>query len=377
MLMDTIGIRDPEKLKELLTAVLLIESDLSLPVVLKRVVKAGCTLADARYGALGVLDASGESLAEFITEGLTEAQIDEIGPAPTGKGLLGKLINDAKPLRVSDIGQYEGSAGFPPNHPSMSSFLGVPITVAGVVFGNIYLTEKLSEAEFTDDDEQVVIALASAAGIAIENARLHARVRELTLTEDRSRIARDLHDEVIQRIFAVGLSMQSMVRQIDSDQLRGRMQDAIDELDETIKQIRTTIFALSMASNGQRSSARAKILAVISDATASLGFEPHATFSGPIDAIVEEPVLSNLLAVLREALSNVARHADASVVRATISAGERLVLVVEDNGNGLEPGSTLGLGILNMRERGRQLGGELTFSTPETGGTKLTWTAEL
>ncbi len=375
--MPTIGVYDPDKLKELLQAVLLIESDLSLPVVLRRVVKAACNLTDAKYGAIGVLDSSGEKLSEFITEGLSDEEIRLIGDKPIGRGILGALIVDAVPLRIANLRNHEKSFGFPLHHPKMSTFLGVPIKVSGTVFGNIYLTEKDQGEEFTPADEEIVLSLAQAAGIAIENARLHSRVRELTLTEDRARIARDLHDEVIQRIFAVGLSLQSMTRLIDSDQLRGRLQDSIDELDETIKQIRTTIFALETTQRLGQSSARSKILTVVSEAVQPLGFEPMVTFTGPIDAFVEEPVLSNLLSVLREALSNIARHAQATRVDINISATQTLILKVDDDGIGLKTDGRVGMGIKNMRDRARQLGGDLTFNTSHLGGVQLVWTADL
>jgi signal transduction histidine kinase len=375
--MPTIGVYDPDKLKELLQAVLLIESDLSLPVVLRRVVKAACALTDAKYGAIGVLDSSGEKLSEFITEGLSDEEIRLIGNKPVGRGILGALITDAVPLRTANLPGHEKSYGFPLHHPKMSTFLGVPIKVSGTVFGNIYLTEKEQGQEFTNGDEEIVISLAQAAGIAIENARLHSRVRELTLTEDRARIARDLHDEVIQRIFAVGLSLQSMTRLIDSDQVRGRLQDSIDELDETIKQIRTTIFALETTQRLGQSSARSKILTVVSEAVQPLGFEPMVTFTGPIDAFVEEPVLSNLLSVLREALSNIARHAQATRVDINISATQTLILKVEDDGVGLKTDGRVGMGIKNMRDRARQLGGDLNFNISRLGGVQLLWTADL
>ncbi len=375
--MPTIGVYDPDKLKELLQAVLLIESDLSLPVVLRRVVKAACALTDAKYGAIGVLDSSGEKLSEFITEGLSDEEIRLIGNKPVGRGILGALITDAVPLRTANLPGHEKSYGFPLHHPKILTFLGVPIKVSGTVFGNIYLTEKEQGLEFTNEDEEIVISLAQAAGIAIENSRLHSRVRELTLTEDRARIARDLHDEVIQRIFAVGLSLQSMTRLIDSDQVRGRLQDSIDELDETIKQIRTTIFALETTQRLGQSSARSKILTVVSEAVQPLGFEPMVTFTGPIDAFVEEPVLSNLLSVLREALSNIARHAQATRVDINISATQTLILKVEDDGVGLKTDGRVGMGIKNMRDRARQLGGDLTFDISRLGGVQLLWTADL
>src|SRR5262249_10589029 len=149
------------------------------------------------YGALGVLDESGTGLSDFITSGIDAATRARIGDPPRGHGILGLLIVEPHPLRLPDLREHPQSYGFPPGHPPMRSFLGVPIMVRGEVFGNLYLTDKRSQEVFTDVDEELVVALATAAGVAVENARLHARVRDLVLLEDRERIAMDLHDTVI------------------------------------------------------------------------------------------------------------------------------------------------------------------------------------
>jgi GAF domain-containing protein len=199
----------PRSLRQLLDAVLTIGSDLDLPAMLQRIIEAAVALVDARYGALGVLDESRTRLAQFITVGLDDETYRAIGDLPEGHGILGLLIVDAKPLRLPDLSEHPDSYGFPPHHPPMRSFLGVPIRVRDEVFGNLYLTDKTSAEVFTDVDEELVIGLAAAAGVAIENARLHARVQELALVEDRERIARDLHDSIVQRLFATGLSLQA------------------------------------------------------------------------------------------------------------------------------------------------------------------------
>ena len=177
---------------------------------------------------------------------------------PEGHGILGHLIVDARPLRLPDLTEHPESYGFPPGHPPMHSFLGVPIRVRETVFGNLYLTDKTSAEVFTDVDEEMVVGLAGAAGIAIENARLSARVRDLALAEDRERIARDLHDSVIQRLFATGMSLQSSYRLVrsDPDSAERRIDRAVDDLDVTIREIRTAIFGLEQrraTSTGLRS----------------------------------------------------------------------------------------------------------------------------
>src|ERR1035441_6046322 len=204
------SVDDPAKLRRLLEATLLVEADLELPVLLGHVVEEACSMTGARYGALGVLNEDRTELAQFITVGLDPDEEERIGHRPTGRGVLGLLITEPQPLRLANLGSHPDSFGFPAHHPPMVSFLGVPIKVRDEVYGNLYLTDKVGWSEFTADDVALVEALAVAAGIAIENARLHERVREVAVVEDRDRLARDLHDTVIQRLFAVGLSLQSL-----------------------------------------------------------------------------------------------------------------------------------------------------------------------
>lgn len=338
------GVEDPERLRGLVAAVLAIGSDLSLPALLRHIVESAVTLIDARYGALGVLDAVGEGLSEFVNVGMTAEQIAAIGHLPEGHGILGLLILEPAPLRLTDLCAHPDRFGFPKNHPPMRSFLGVPIRVRGQVFGNLYLTDKQGAGEFSAEDEILAVALAGAAGIAIENTRLLARVRELSLVEDRERIAADLHDTVIQRLFATGLGLQSAVRAIDNPAAALRVQEAVDELDETIRQIRSTIFALQSPRIPGRS-LREEILALSREAASGLGFEPRVRFVGLIDHLVGDAVGVQLLAVLREALSNVVRHAGASQVTVAVEVtGADLVASVIDNGVGAGDGERPGDG---------------------------------
>src|SRR5581483_762186 len=227
----------------LLDAVLSIASDLSLPVVLRRIVESACDLVSARYGALGVIG-DDQRLSDFINVRMDAQTFRAIGTLPEGRGILGLLIVDPKPLRLRDLTTHPESFGFPPHHPAMRSFLGVPIRVREHVFGNLYLCEKQGADEFSDSDEALVVALATAAGVAIENARLHERVSELAVIEDRERIARDLHDKVIQRLFATGMALQTTARIAARPEVGARIAQAVDDLDETIREIRNTIFAL-------------------------------------------------------------------------------------------------------------------------------------
>jgi len=366
---------DPILLQRLVEAVLSIGSDLSPPAVLQRIIDSAVMLVDARYGALGVLDGAGHGLSEFITAGLDPENRARIGALPEGHGILGLLILEPEPLRLADLTTHPDRFGFPPHHPQMRSFLGVPITIRDQVYGNLYLTEKQGAEEFSAADEALAVALAGAAAIAIDNARLHARVRDLALAEDRERIAADLHDTVIQRLFATGLALEGSLR-LAPPALVGRIEQAIAELDETIRQIRSTIFALQ-APRRPGPSLRAEILALATEAGQGLGFEPHIRLEGPLDHGVRDDVARHLVATLREALSNVVRHAGAERVDVTVALarGGGLTATVVDDGAGIgqvpRPG---GRGLANMAHRAEELGGSLSVEAGPGGrGTALTW----
>ena len=260
----------------------------------------------------------------------------------------------------------------------MTSFLGVPIAVRGHVFGNIYLCDKVGGGEFTDDDEEFVVNLASVASLAIENARLHARVAELATLEDRERIARDLHDTVIQRLFAVGLSLQATQRLVDDPIVSSRLVTAVDDLDTTVRDIRAAIFELQVA-HRSGPSVRQQLLDLAVQSAPALGFDPVIRFDGPIDAAVEPSLAEELLAVLREILTNTARHAHAS--RAEIGVDvrdQRLSLVVIDDGVGYAPERAHGRGIGNLRTRAQRLDGEFSIAKASTNegtspGTEVHW----
>jgi len=359
--------------------VLAIGSDLDLSAVLRHIVESAVTLIDARYCALGVLDTAGQGLAEFVHVGMGPELVASIGRLPEGHGILGLLILEPAPLRLPVLGAHPDSYGFPANHPPMVSFLGVPIRVRGQVFGNLYLTDKQGAAEFSDEDEILAVTLAVAAGIAIENARLSARVGALSLVEDRERIAADLHDTVIQRLFATGLGLQATVRTIENSVAAERVRDAVDNLDETIRQIRSTIFALQSPRLAGRS-LRDEILALATEAVASLGFEPRVSVEGLHDHPVGEAVGTQLLAVLREALSNVVRHAGATRVAVTVEVtADHLVASIVDDGIGAGPGERPGgRGLASLRHRAEVLGGTLELQTGNGAtGTLVRWKVPL
>jgi signal transduction histidine kinase len=538
-LLDRVGdvMASRERLSALLEAVVGIGTDLDLRSTLQRIVVAATRLVGSRYGALGVIGPD-RRLVEFITDGLTVEQHRRIGDLPTGRGVLGLLIDEPKPVRLRDIAEHPRSFGFPPHHPPMRSFLGVPIRARDQVFGNLYLTEKRDADEFTPDDEEMVAALAVAAGVAIDNARLYAsagyrqrwleataeitnvllgevqrtsalelvarRAREvsgaamvavllhdpdsarltvevvepdlpdlhgltlpagdgvfatviaerqavvvddlgaaadwpvpvstgstmiaplaaagtvqgllaiayppdgrafddaldvsmltafagqaalaleraraqderelLVVLEDRERIARDLHDVVIQRLFATGLQLQSTSRLVRPE-VAGRIGSAVDELDNTIRDIRSAIFELR---SPIAATLRADIRATVDAAAASLGFRPDLRLDGPIDSAVPDEIRPDIVAVLREALSNVVKHARASSVAVHIDVAERrLRLTVSDNGVGTPSDVDERSGLLNIRQRATRHDGTVDLTATAGSGITLTWTVPL
>ncbi len=371
------GSAGADELRQLLGAVMVIGSELDLGTVLQRIAETATTLVGAAYGALGVLDADRVGLSDFIAVGIDPATRAEIGHLPRGHGILGRLIVDPRPLRLPDLSRHPDSCGFPPHHPRMTSFLGAPVMIRGQVFGNLYLCDKAGGGVFTDADEELVVSLASAAGIAIDNARLHARVADVMVMEDRDRIARDLHDTVIQRLFAIGLSLESAARLAEDPRAAERMHTAVDDLDTTIKEIRTAIFELH-SSRSPVTSTRQSVLDLTAEATRNLGFEPTTRLDGPIDTVVVDDLAVHALAVLREALANVARHAHARAVEVRVVAGpDELVLEVVDDGIGppADP-DVAGHGLRNMADRAAEVGGTCELLTGESGAV-LRWTAPL
>ncbi len=531
-----------DRLHRLLDAVVAVAGALDLNTVLRRIVETATELVDAQYGALGVLG-EGDELAEFVTVGIDDETLARIGPFPRGHGILGVLIKDPKPLRLHDLAEHPLSYGFPPNHPPMRSFLGVPVRIRDKVFGNLYLTEKRGGGDFDDDDENVVIALAAAAGVAVENARLFdetvrrerwlrassevttallsgseteevlrliaERARELaeadlaaialplgkalaiemadgsfadnllgmrleldaslvgavyqegltlnvpdlkdepraasghlvradiaaavfvplrsatttlgvlyvankrgnpaftpgqqetlegfavqatlalelakqrrdneqlSIFKDRDRIARDLHDLVIQRLFATGMQLESSMRYMNRPEAVEHVQHAVDDLDKTIKEIRSTIYALQRPERGTSKSLRARIVDLIDDYNDLLGFTPNLRLEGLIDTRVSGTVGENLLAVLREALSNAARHAKASRVDVVIAVDDAAVTAtISDDGVGLPPDGRRS-GLANLQARAEGLDGIFSATNPPEGGVEIRWQVPL
>jgi len=359
----------PDRVHELIDAIATTAGDLSLDRVLHRIVESACSLVGSRYGALGVLEPDG-SLGEFIATGVDDIVEAAIGRRPEGRGVLGLLIAGGNPIRLEDLSSHPASAGLPPGHPPMRSFLGVPIRVRGTVYGSLYLAEKYDGTNFTDTDERLVVALSAAAGVAIANARLHHQLADLALLEDRERIARDLHDTVIQRLFAAGMSLQSTAGLAEPGLVRDRLEDAVSAIDDTIADIRATIFALEVHPRGL---GRA-VLDMVGALGDTLGLHPTVVLDGPLDAPIDPLLVDHVLATVREALTNVARHAEADTVTVALSVGDDLVLTVTDDGLGLPHVPRTGShGLQNLADRARLLGGHLEVGPGPTKGTQLVW----
>ncbi|MET9292180.1 GAF domain-containing protein [Streptomyces sp. NPDC003077] len=539
------------RVPQLLEAMRTVGAGLDLHITLDRIVQTAAELADARYAAIGIIDDAREGLSDFVTYGVNGATHERIGKLPNGhKGLLGALVHDPRPLRLADLTMDPRSAGFPPGHPPMRTFLGVPISVQGEIFGNLYLTEKRGGGEFSEGDLHMVRVLATEAGIAIGNARMYAAIRQrerwidgsvavttallagsdvddalavvaeharrladsaagivllpaedggleivavsgedttglmgvhmppdspvasrllagepvfvddsatdprmiteaaarfgpsmllplksggrvlgtlatprarggrpfgaaerrlaaqfaaqaalalvlaearrdrerLAVYEERDRIARDLHDLVIQRLFATGMMLESAQRRSVVPEVRDGVGQAVDELDTTIQEIRTAIFALQQGPNEAPTGLRTRVLREIGTAAAPLGFQPSVTFTGAVDARVGERTGKNLVAALRESLSNAFRHAHASrievVVDATVTlpdGREGVRLTVADDGVGIPEGGRRS-GLRNLARRAEELGGSSTYGPglgEGGGGTTVRWEAPL
>jgi signal transduction histidine kinase len=534
-----------ERLRALLDAVVGIGADLDLNSTLDRIVTAACELVGAQYGALGVVGPDGKRLVRFITHGVNAEQIAAIGPYPEGHGILGLLIDHPTPIRMTDLAEHPSSYGFPANHPPMRSFLGVPIRIREHAFGNLYLTEKAGGADFTQDDERTVTALATAAGVVIDNARLYAdterrrrwhevtaeitqlmlgdfdpqqalqliatRAREvsgsvlgavllldegelvvqaidgpapfeaylgrrmpadrpvlgdvlsgdeqvvvddlstlaketgqladfpelgdlgrtifaplpagsgspggilmvasergavlgvtagtdlvrmfasqatlaldraqaqqtrsvLAVLEDRDRIARDLHDLVIQRLFATGLQLQGMHRMVQPE-VQKRISRAVEDIDATIRDLRGAIFELQ--SQPDRPSLRSDLQSLVREYTEPLGFRPELICVGPIDTAVPASVRPQIIAAVRESLSNVVRHAQAGAAKVEVTvSGTEVTARISDDGVGISP-SDRRSGLRNLEERAAALGGAVRLESNQPHGTVLELRAPL
>jgi len=343
----------------------------SVDDVLQVIVDQVRPLVGARYAALGIVDAGGV-IERFITSGIDPDVRARIGPLPRGHGFLGLIIRENRSIRIPDISQDPRRYGFPPNHPPMHSFLGVPVAVHGRSVGNLYLTDKAGATEFSEDDQRLVETFAVHAGIAIENARLHEQVQRLAVVDERERIGRDLHDGIIQSIYAVGLSLEDVPELIrdDPDEVERRVERAIDSLHLTIRDIRNFIFGLRPELLGG-TSLEAALLTITEEFRHNSMIDVELDMAR-IDREPDASTTAQLLHVVNEALSNVARHSGATraIVRVQSGTDRSLRLVIGDNGHGFDPSGSGSLGhqgLANMRSRTATVGATMEIVSDAMG----------
>ncbi|MEC3957190.1 GAF domain-containing sensor histidine kinase [Nocardia sp. CDC153] len=377
-----------ERLHDLVEAVYAVVSDLDVDLVLRQLVSAAVRLVDAEYGALGLLepdDGSGERrMAQFVPVGMDEATIRRIGHWPSGLGVLGVVLSGEDPVRLDDLTRHPAFLGWPAGHPTMGSFLGVPVRYRGRVLGDLYLANKRGGRAFTDEDERIIEALAVIAATKITNVRMYDQVQrdtvrrqqdsaKIAVMEDRDRIARDLHDSVIQRIYASGLALQGALRMQPAPDIADRLERVVADLDDTIQDIRGTIFSLQ-STNGGQDGLRSAITELVTTAARHLGFTPNLRQDGPIDTLVPPETARQALAVLRESLSNTVRHADATRIDVAVTAARgELRISVADNGVGVGDAPRRG-GLRNIAERATELDGVVEIGLGLDGrGTTVVW----
>ena len=363
--------------RRLIQAGMVLASELSLDVVLQRIVELAVDLTGARYGALGVLAPDGRSIQDFITVGITPQERAALGDPPVGHGLLGALIHEAEPLRIPDIGADPRSVGFPPNHPPMTSLLGVRISGRGTVFGNIYLTDKQGAEMFDEEDERILVVLATQAAVAVENARLYdeterkgRELQRLQVLEERERIGKELHDGVIQSLFAVGMSLQGLASSTTDAEVVQRLEGAVEDVDHAIRDLRNYIFGLRPGILADRQLDQA-LTEMASEFDARTGILTVVALDGEAASVLASRA-GDVVQLAREALSNVSRHAEATTCRVSLLRGDGgLVLEIDDDGRGFDiETTTWGMGLRNLRERAESLGGMLQVeSTPGEGTT--------
>jgi signal transduction histidine kinase len=367
---------DVGRLRRLINVGRSLVSQLDLEAVLQQVLEAARDVTGARYAALGILDADRVRLERFIALGVDEETRTRIGHLPEGHGVLGVLITDPRPLRLSNVGSHARSFGFPPHHPEMETFLGVPILIHGEAYGNLYLTEK-EGGEFDEADEEAVVVLAGWAAIAIDNARSVAedRLRRTIEAAERERRhwARELHDETLQGLGALRVLLASARRRGSPEALS----EALAELDSEIDKLRALITELRPAALDELGLGPA-IEALAERSSATSGLEIHTEVSlvprhGSTPDRVASELDSTVYRLVQEALTNVVKHARAERVDLCVNAGDgKLVVIVHDDGVGFDPDSmTSGFGLTGMRERVAIVGGSLEVASAPGRGTEV------
>ena len=376
--------RRTEQLAVLNEAALSLTKELDINAVLEKVVNLSRELVDAKYGALGVLDETGESIDQLITSGISREQRTLVGTLPRDHGLIGIMIKEGQPLSIPEIAEDPRSVGFPPNHPTMHSVLGVPIISKGKVIGNLYLTDKIpqssiSEADYTvfsKQDQQILEMFATQAAIAIENAKLYRQSQQLAILQERERFGMDLHDGIMQSIYAIGLMLEESQHQIKSEpELVSKiLLRATQGLNDVISDIRNYILDL----RPQRLQGL-DLQSGLNELTRELRVNTFVNVQLHIGVLEHLSLLpdqtAEILHIAKEALTNVRRHAHASNVKISLKCDSAdLFLTIEDDGIGIDPevaDKTMGNGLGNMSDRASALRGEVNVEPCNTGGTRV------
>lgn len=361
----------PQRIRDLIDAATSVAGQTDLSSLLRSTINTAIELTGARYGAVGIIGEHG-TLVDFIPVGMDEDDIKRISHYPRGTGVLGTIARHGVTLRLDEVSDHPDSVGFPENHPLMHTFLGVPVRVGERVFGNLYLAEK--PGGFTADDETTAELLAVTAGAAVATLRLQERLRRVALQEDRERIARDLHDSIIQDLFAIGLSLQTAMGHIehDTETVQSRMSDAVDRLDDTISSLRRYIFDLRPPV-WARLSLSTELRRLVTELSEPYGVEVGVDVDCPPDT-PEPPLRDHVVAVVKESVSNALRHSQARTIDVRVACdGARMLINVADDGVGFDPGTEHGgLGLRNLTRRVAALGGEYVLDTAPGKGTIVT-----
>jgi signal transduction histidine kinase len=356
--------------------VLGIARELRLDAVLDRLVHAARELVGASYAALGIPDESGSEFDQFLHAGMSDELVAELGPLPRTHGMLGAMLSDARPFRTDDITTDPRFRGWWPDaHPRMRSFLGVPIVAKGDIIGAFYLTDKRGASSFTEADEQIIEVLAAHASIAIENARLFEASRELSVIEERNRLARELHDAMTQNLFSLALTAEAASGLVHTD--RARAEAEIDRVRalarDTQAELRSLIFELrppQLEADGLVATI-GKDLDILARAH---GLKANLRVDGTPE--LGSAVEVELYRIVQEALNNAIRHAQAETIEVEVEAHDGgVTMTVRDDGVGFDPGARAirerRLGLTSMRERAERLGGTFTVHTAREAGTTV------
>lgn len=353
----------PDRLRRLVEGAAAVAGQTDLHSVLETTVEIAMELTGARYGALGVVSESGQ-LTDFLHAGMDPATAGRIGHPPRGEGVLGTITNEGDSVRIDHISDHPDSVGFPPEHPAMDTFLGVPVRAGSKVFGNLYLTEK--DGGFTSEDESLVEALAMIAGSAVRTARLQAKLRTLAIVEDRERIARDLHDNVIQNLFGSGLSLQALSQKLENPEFRATLDTNVRVLNDSISSLREFIFDLNRP-RGLPEEIGELVAELVGQHEVAVDVSYTGHLRGLPEGLIDDAVL-----LVRESVSNSIRHSGSERVSVDIHGDHgKLTITVVDDGRGFEPLTTdEGLGLANLKSRAKRAGGDvLVTSVPGQGTT--------